>query len=452
MTTLPTVLFTVGVGSLVAWLLVLAGIMIATRPRSVRPDPPTDALGSSRPAVVNLLVNRWRCTTDAARATLTDLIGRGYLTVRRDGPDPTQVTIEIRDESPPNLTRYERRLLARLRTQARGGRVSLPALAFHTEWAASRWLSRFATEVVADAKARDVAKAGVNPDFLLATALVPALTLGGWTYLRVPTDKLFSAVAVLVAVLLILAQLGVRVRDRHRPTRYGRSAAAHWLGVRSHLREQHPNLAEVSLDDPLAAEPRTGYGVALSLAATISEQVQFAPVRTRRVAGLRVVFPRWLRFCWGWGALGCATSGLGALLTALVGAILIQGYGDHVPDIVRFAGWLAVAASGLAGLGLLGLATADAIGTRDATGTVILLEWYGDSPGSSRYVFAMTDGERDRLDAWILPSYLGEGLALGSTVNLRVRPWTGLVDQLAIVRGPEPTRPPETAPDATAAT
>lgn len=452
MPTLPTVLFGIGSGSLVVWLLVLSGIMIATRPRSVQPDPPTDALGTSRPAVVNLLANKWRCTTDAARATLADLVGRGYLTVRRDGPDLTQTSIEIRDESPPNLTRYERRLLGRLRTQARGGRVTMPALSFHTEWAASRWLSRFAMEVAADAKARDVARAGVNPDFLLATAVVPALALGGWTYLRVPTDRMFSAVAVLVAVLLVLAQLGVRVRDRHRPTPFGRSAAAHWLGVRTHLREEHPKLADVAFDDPVVAEPRTAYAVALGLGTTISEQVQFAPVRTRRVAGSRVTFPRWLRFCWGWGALGCATSGFGVLLTAVVGASLLQGYGRHVPDLVMLVGWLAVAAVALAGLGLVGLAVADVLGTRDRTGTVILLERYGNLRESSRYVFAMTDGQRDRLHAWILPSYLGDGLTVGSTVTLRVRPWTGLVNRLAIVRGPEPARPPETATDAAAAT
>ncbi|MGH3712551.1 MAG: DUF2207 family protein [Micromonosporaceae bacterium] len=442
---LATALFLTGGGSLVVWLLILAGIRIWTRPRTVLPDPPTDVLGSSRPAVANMLAQRWRCTPDAVAGTLLDFLARGFVAVRADDPD--HPVLEIHQPDPPNLTRYERRLMGRLRTQARNGRTPVSALAFHTRRAAQRWLARYAAEVSADARARDLARVGVNTDFLSATALIPSLALGAWAYLSVPSDRLVSAIAVSVAILLVLHQLAVRVRERYRPTPAGRAAAAHWLGVRTHLRESDPELATAEIGDAAAAQQRTAYAVALGVAPGLSEQLRLTPARHRRVLArdraLRVAYPDRLRFCWGWGGLGCTGAAALALIGTVAGAALLRGYGDYLPQFGRLAGWVAVAAGALAAVGLAALAIADVVGSRDRTGTVVLLEDYTATRTralAGRYVLAVADGDRDLLDAWILPGHLGEGLGLGSTVTLRVRRWTGLVSRLAVVRGatPEP--------------
>ncbi|MGH3646142.1 MAG: DUF2207 family protein [Micromonosporaceae bacterium] len=452
---LASAMFAVGGVSLVAWLLILVAIRISTRPRTVRPDPPTELLGSSRPAVANMLAHRWRCTPDAVAATLVDFLARGFLAVNADDPD--HPVIEIHEPDPPNLTRYERRLMGRLRAQARNGRLSLSALAFHTRRAATRWLARFAAEVSADARARDLARAGVNTDFLSATALIPSLALAGWTYLTVPSDRIISAIAVFVALLLMLHQLGVRLRERYRTTPAGRSAAAHWLGVRTHLRENAPELASAGVTDPAVPQQRTAYAVALGVASALSEQLELMPPRRRRVpardGALHVAFPDRLRFCWGWGALGCLTAASVALVAAVAGAALLQGYGDYLPQLGGYAGWAAVATAGLAAVGLTALAVADVVGTHQRTGTVVLLEDYTATHSralAGRYVLAVADGERDPVDAWILPGHLGDGLGLGSTVTLRVRRWTGLVSRLAILGAPVVTPVERTGDDLTA--
>jgi hypothetical protein len=98
-----------------AWLAVFAGCLWLTRPRSVRPVPPTQDFGGPEPpAVVSLLVNRWEVTEDAAESTLIDLAARRYLEFRQPGNDPMQTTIHVRNTDPAGLSAYERRVLDRV--------------------------------------------------------------------------------------------------------------------------------------------------------------------------------------------------------------------------------------------------------------------------------------------------------------------------------------------------
>lgn len=270
---LQALLFQIGGGGLVAWLLILTAVLVATRRRYVTPDPPTDDLETCRPAVVNLLVNGWRCTPEAVHATLADLAARGFLDVRRDNG---RASVQILDPDPPRLTQYERRLMGRLREHAHGNRAPLEALGFRFRRDRLRWLRRFHAEVAADARARRVAKTGLNTDFLVGAALLPALALAGWTYLEVTGDPLLSAAAVLVAVVVLLLQLASLARDRHRPTPAGRRTAAHWLGVRSYLRESRPELAGATLGDTSLSDEYLPYAVALGLTPGIVAQLDLA--------------------------------------------------------------------------------------------------------------------------------------------------------------------------------
>ncbi|MGH3657724.1 MAG: hypothetical protein ACRDUA_13800, partial [Micromonosporaceae bacterium] len=234
---------------------------------------------------------------------------------------------------------------------------------------------------------------------------------------------------------------------------------------------RQPELADLTVCQ--IQDRRAGYAVALGVASTLSEQLQFAPVRDRRVATphrtLLVRFPDRMRFCWGWGGLGCATAAATALFGAVFFGTMLSWYGGHLPAPVDAIGWLLVWGCSVACVGLAGLAVADVAATSERTGTVVLFEGYGhdsarDPRLESRYVLALatpdqgpnqgrnpdTNQDPDTAEephqgrdpgqgtapAWILPSYLGDGLTVGCTVTARVRRWTGLVVQLAIVRAP----------------
>ena len=442
MDTLRELLFPIGLWSLLGWLTIFVGVLIATRPRTVPPGPPSDALDNCRPAVVNLLTNGWRCTTDAVAATLVDLVARGLVTIRREGSDTPRILLEIRDPVPTNLTQYERRLLSRLRAQGDGERVNLAALPFTSERAARRWYARFHAEVAADARARNVARVGVNTEFLSAATLLPGLSFGGWTYLTVPTDRLISGIAVVVMVVLVGHQLASRAQERHRPTLAGRNAAAHWLGVRTYLKQRYPELETVEFGDPETRQRTTGYAVALGLAPTVSRQLRLWPLGTRPIRfssrTVLVRFPRRLRFCWGWGGLGCATASFGAVLAAVVTAGVLSWYGDYLPRIGEAVGWGLVAGEVAAGVILLGLGVADVVASRQRSGTVALLEPLRngvDDGGGDRYVLAVVDGE-DRdvgyADAYVLPGYLADGVTCGTRIALTVRRFTRLVSDVVI--------------------
>ena len=69
----------------VGWYLVVLAMHLVTRPRELRPGPPTPDLGGEPPAVVNLLVTRCELTAEAADATLLDLAARRILEVFQPG-------------------------------------------------------------------------------------------------------------------------------------------------------------------------------------------------------------------------------------------------------------------------------------------------------------------------------------------------------------------------------
>jgi hypothetical protein len=141
------------------WALLLLGLTTATRPRPIRPGPSTlDLGGAEPPAVVNLLTNGWRMTTDALSATLLDLAARDLLDLVQTGPEPERTVCRLRAAAPPDLTPYERRVYDRVAGLAAGGVVPVAALAQGNSAQASRWWKGFRREVIVDAQRRGLSR------------------------------------------------------------------------------------------------------------------------------------------------------------------------------------------------------------------------------------------------------------------------------------------------------
>ena len=103
------------------WLLAFGLRWFASMPKLPAPGAKTSDLGSESPAVVNLLVNRWRLSHLAVQATLVDLAARGLLEIEMYG---RQFVVRLQDDragiEQPSAT-YERQLLDLVRARATGG-------------------------------------------------------------------------------------------------------------------------------------------------------------------------------------------------------------------------------------------------------------------------------------------------------------------------------------------
>src|SRR5215469_13465468 len=83
-----------GIGVLlIGWYLVVLAMHLVTRPRDLRPGPPTPDLGGEPPAVVNLLVTRCDLTAEAADATLLERGARRIGEVFQSGDDPAGLLV-----------------------------------------------------------------------------------------------------------------------------------------------------------------------------------------------------------------------------------------------------------------------------------------------------------------------------------------------------------------------
>lgn len=279
---------------LVGWFGLYGLLLVATRPRSVRPLPATRTLGPEPPAVVSLLVNGWQVTEAAAQATLLDLGARRILELRRGTDGRHGTTVHIRQDSPAGLTPYERRVFERVAALAVNGVVPLsvlgssahglptPGSSAHGSSArgssarghvaqgrvgggrglssrgkAQFWWKHLQTEVVADARTRGLSRRRFGSTIvavLLGAAGIAAVCVAAGVRQLVPYVYDVSPwVASLSAGILCggaLATVATR-RVGERPTRAGREVAAHWQGVRlwlcghEALAEQPPSAVDV---------------------------------------------------------------------------------------------------------------------------------------------------------------------------------------------------------------
>ena len=142
------------VGAIVAagaWFLVFAWRWFATRP--ILPDPgvETREVGTEAPAIVNLLVNRWRPTRSAVQATMLDLASHKFLAIDQYGHN--QFVVRLRRDPPQReMTPYESQVMDLIRERATGGSAPAEALHLGEDKEAEAWWKRFSKSVEEDAR------------------------------------------------------------------------------------------------------------------------------------------------------------------------------------------------------------------------------------------------------------------------------------------------------------
>lgn len=230
--------------TLAVWAVVLAAALWRSRARlpeagAALSTPP----GDEPPAVVSLMVHRWRADEDAIDSTLLDLAARGFLELRQPGDDPNETTVRLRKGDGRSLTPYERQILERVHKLAVNGEASLASLAFHSWSEARRWRGAFYRAVIDEARARGLSRrrlSGPTRRALLCGAGLPAAFMFAtwfWTAVRLRagladqvTGSLIGASAVFLAMYLV-----VELRWSDQSTPEGQRAAAGWLSYRAHL-------------------------------------------------------------------------------------------------------------------------------------------------------------------------------------------------------------------------
>jgi hypothetical protein len=453
----------IGLLSLGLFAAAYGGALLATRPARPPAGPAGPDLGEEPPAVVNLLSSRWRLTEDAAEATLLDLAARRIIEFRQPANDPMHTTIHLSEDQVSDLLPYERRVLDRVRGLAVGGVIPVTALTFRNQRQAYTWNRRLHREVVADAHTRGVSRRRFSAATVSVLIGFAALAAGGLFLamlryvLRNPSEDndLGAAFAVGVMGFALLAGLVGRQRGE-RDTPAGRAAAARWLGVRDWLRG-HPEFADLPPAAVAVWDRYLPYGAALGVTHTASQVLDLGLGDRRRVWSgyggrwrrVRVRYPRF----WGRYGRGVPSLLLAALLTVLVGGVLVRYHqepagldglvegGDQwlvtAGRVMLVLGWLLVARGGYR----LVRTVLDLMTTRTITGEVLWLEvWRTRSQGKDRprvpwlHYLAVDDGSADRTTAWGLPhSTAGSRCRDGDTVTVRVRPWSRRVVDLTLV-------------------
>lgn len=467
----------VAVGVLVAAVVVVGLVAVATRPRRPRPGPATMELGPEPPAVVDLLTDDFEVTSEAVPATLIDLAARGWLSLESYGDD---VVCRVRGGDHGPLEPYERRVLDHLRGLAVDGVVPAAALTTGPEEVSKRWWRSFRREVVADARDRGLCRrrwpawaAGVA---WIATAAAAALL---WASGALDEDQELDPLTVgVVAGILLVGFIAGRVSasDRQRDTAAGLDAGGRWLGVRRYLLD-HGSFS----DQPAAAvavwDRYLAHAAAMDLAGLAVAQLPLGAEDDRHawsaVTGeWRPVVVDYPRFEPGWGRHPAAAIALGLLGGALSLALMwgswryagdtdLGGLLDGVdPDLLRWAGWgaLVVCALGLVPLGYaateLWRGVADSFSVRTVDGVVLrtrarsgglqppkVVRYFseparrGQEEREPRWYVAVDTGESPRVDAWRVRRHVYDQVHQHQRVRVEVRPRLGHVRSVTPLGG-----------------
>ena len=135
------------------WCLLVYALVLATRTRRPEPQPAGLEMGGPEPpAVVALLCHGWKLGREALPATLVDLAARKVVSFRTVQRATTKYWSRVRNH--PISPRYEKQVLAHVRSLAHNGVVPCDALTTGPENESNRWFRRFERAVISDARAR----------------------------------------------------------------------------------------------------------------------------------------------------------------------------------------------------------------------------------------------------------------------------------------------------------
>ncbi|MER7004724.1 hypothetical protein ABT297_16975 [Dactylosporangium sp. NPDC000555] len=230
--------------TLAVWVALTAAALRRSRSRLPEPGAPlTTPPGEEPPAVVSLMVNRWRSDEDAIDSTLLDLAARGFLELRQPGEDPSETAVRLGKGDGRSLTPYEQQVLDRVQKLTVGGEAPLTSLAFRSWSEARRWRAAFYRSVTEESRHRGLSQPRLTRRTrrtLLGAAVAPsAFMFASWMWMSAKlhagladqiTGSLIAASAVFLALYLV-AEL--RWSDRSTPE--GTRVAADWLSYRAHL-------------------------------------------------------------------------------------------------------------------------------------------------------------------------------------------------------------------------
>ncbi|HTJ33942.1 MAG TPA: hypothetical protein VL738_11985 [Dactylosporangium sp.] len=230
--------------TLAVWVVLTAVTLWRSRTRL--PEPGAEATappGEEPPAVVSLMVNRWRSDEDAIDSTLLDLAARGFLELRQPGEDPSETTVRLRKGDGRSLTPYEQQVLERVQKLSVNGEASLTSLAFRSWAEARRWRGTFYRAVIEEARNRGLSRPRLSrrtKRVMLGAAVVPAGCMFAtwmWAAFKLHAglaDQITGSLIAASAVFLAM-YFAVELRWSDQSTPEGARVAAGWLAYRAHL-------------------------------------------------------------------------------------------------------------------------------------------------------------------------------------------------------------------------
>jgi hypothetical protein len=441
-----------GVGAVVVTLASLWWVLRRIGPRPVLTGPLLpDLPGPESPAVVAMLVNRWRVPADVADAVLVDLAARRYVEFHQVGDDPRTTTVRVLRPTGPDLTPYERRVLDRVVDVAGTGVAPLTALPFRDRRVAYRWSDALRAEVRQSAREAGLsaaprrwplwtavagAYAAMPVLYLLAVAVagaLPALVGSGPGFDRLAWP--LSIWVVLAPWPLLAVAATYPLPDRDRPA--GRTAAVRWLGLRACLRF-HGDFAATAPAAVTLWDRYLAFAVAVDAAPLCAAVVNLGPGDRSRVWSsfggtwhrVRVRHPV-LRNRFGWLELALALLGVHGL--GLVGFVAMEAIHQPVGPVTLMAGGVVVAAASL-------VIARGVVDRRPVTVTGQVV-WIVDRQRArddhrrilSSYL-AIDDGVDDSLTAWITPYDAAAYCSIGDEVRVTAQRWSRAVTDLAVLR------------------
>lgn len=428
-------------GTLAMWFAALGALSIANRPREPDQGPETTELGPEPPAVVNLLTQHFRATTEAVPATLLDLASRRFLDIELVGGG--KQVLRVRPDRPAELTDYEAQVLSHVASLAVDGVVPTGALTTGPADASRKWWHRFRDGVIADAQRR-----GYTQD-RWTERMYLGLTAGGFVpaglyaaAIDFDTDNMFTTVqdgvvvAVLFAGLVLIWTIANSKQQRDLPA--GLAAAGRWLGVRAGL-ARNRQLATVPPSAVAVWERSLACAVAMGIAPAAAEGLPLGAEDDRvawsdeggRWRRVLVRYPRW-RPGWGMSPLSAfffaAVWGIPAFLV-LISLSRIETPSSY--DWLRTAEAIGVIVAGVVLLGSVALvvqAVADTRQTRDVTGTVVRLRRRSGQQSpfreneEHRYFVALDDGRSPKIASFMVPRRIYDRLTQGERATLTITP------------------------------